>query len=317
MKDSKMSSHLSGGRLNVALVQEAMRKDFLNLLQLCEGPKITVWDEWLAGPIGLLAQYSLLKEHEVADMFLLKAGTLPVISVKHIVFIARAKLSLMDLVADYIIALRARQSFPVEFHLFFVPRRSELCEKHLQNRGVLVNLTIQEFKCDIYPFDSDVMSMELQNDFRENYLEGDPTCAYKAALALRTIQHFYGIIPRVFGKGVAAKQVWDLLCRLNKEEAGAPRGASTSCIDQLLLLDRAIDLTSVMATQLTYEGLIDELYGIKGTTATFPGHKFVSADDASPEVKARERRPIILNSGDELFADLRDCNFTAVSNYTF
>lgn len=42
---------------------------------------------------------------------------------------------------------------------------------------------------------------------RENYLEGDPTCAYKAALALRTIQHFYGIIPRVFGKGVAAKQV--------------------------------------------------------------------------------------------------------------
>lgn len=56
--------------------------------------------------IGLLAQYSLLKEHEVADMFLLKAGTLPVISVKHIVFIARAKLSLMDLVADYIISLR-------------------------------------------------------------------------------------------------------------------------------------------------------------------------------------------------------------------
>lgn len=62
--------------------------------------------------------------------------------------------------------IRARQSFPVEFHLFFVPRRSELCEKHLQNRGVLLNLTIQEFKCDIYPFDSDVMSMELQNDFR-------------------------------------------------------------------------------------------------------------------------------------------------------
>lgn len=41
MKESKMSTHLSGGRLNVALVQETMRKDLLNLLQLCEGPKVS------------------------------------------------------------------------------------------------------------------------------------------------------------------------------------------------------------------------------------------------------------------------------------
>lgn len=61
---------------------------------------------------------------------------------------------------------RAKQHVPVEFHLFFVPRKSELCEKHLTNRGVINNLTIQEFKCDIFPFDSDVMSLELQNDFR-------------------------------------------------------------------------------------------------------------------------------------------------------
>ncbi|KAL0818293.1 hypothetical protein ABMA28_008781 [Loxostege sticticalis] len=313
MKETKMSTHLSGGRLNVALVQETMRKELLNLLQLCEGPKVTIWDEWLAGPVGLVAQYSLLKQHEVADMFPLRPGSLPTISVKHIVFIARPKLSLMDIVADYIVSLRSKQSTPVEFHLFFVPRKSELCEKHLANRGVIFNLSIQEFKCDIFPFESDVMSLELQNDFRENYLEGDPTCIYNSAQALRTIQQLYGIIPRVFGKGVAAKQVWDLLCRLNKEEQGTgPKGSATSCIDHLLLLDRAVDFTSVMTTQLTYEGLIDELFGIKNSTATFPGHKFVSPDDASPEVTAREKKRIILNSSEELFAELRDCNFTAV-----
>lgn len=43
-----MSSHLSGGRLNVALVQEAMRKDFLNLLQLCEGPKVSNFAKYLS-----------------------------------------------------------------------------------------------------------------------------------------------------------------------------------------------------------------------------------------------------------------------------
>ncbi|CAH0713728.1 unnamed protein product, partial [Brenthis ino] len=313
MKDTKMSTHLSGGRLNVAILQETMRKELLNLLQQCEGPKVTIWDEWLAGPVGLVAQYSLLMEHEVADMFPLRPGSLPTISVKHIIFIARPKLAMMDLVADYILSLRSKQSSPVEFHLFFVPRKSELCEKHLKNRGVLSNLVLQEFKCDIFPFDSDVMSLELQNDFRENYLEGDPTCLYNAAQALRSIQQLYGIIPRVYGKGQVAKQVWDLLCRLNKEEHGlGPRGATTSCIDQLLLLDRAIDFTSIMCTQLTYEGLIDEIYGIKNSTATFPGHKFVSPDDASPEVTARERKRIILNSSEELFAELRDANFATV-----
>lgn len=313
MREAKMSSHLSGGRLNVALVQETMRAELLNLLQLCKGPKVTIWDEWLAGPVGHVAQYSLLKDHEVTDMFLLKPGTLPTISVKHIVFICRPQLKLMDLVADYVQSLRSKQSVPVEFHLFFVPRKSELCKIKLTNRGVLANLTIQEFKCDIFPFDSDVMSLELQNDFRENYLEGDPTCVYNAAQALRTIQQLYGIIPRVFGKGVAAKQVWDLLCRLNKEEQGtAPKGSATSCIDQLLLLDRSVDFTSVMTTQLTYEGLIDEIFGIKNSTATFPGHKFVSAEDANPEVTAREKKRIILNSSEELFADIRDSHFATV-----
>lgn len=38
-------------------------------------------------------------------------------------------------------------------------------------------------------------------------MEGDPTCLYNAAQALRTIQQLYGIIPRVYGKGNAAKQV--------------------------------------------------------------------------------------------------------------
>ncbi|VVC88809.1 vacuolar protein sorting-associated protein 33A [Leptidea sinapis] len=311
MKETKMSSHLSGGRLNVSILQETMRKELLNLLQLCEGPKVTIWDEWLAGPVGLVAQHSLLTEHEVIDMFPLRPGNLPTIAVKHIIFIARPKVALMDLVADYILYLRGKQSTPVEFHVFFVPRKSEICENHLKNRGVLSNVILKEFICDIFPFDSDVMSLELQNDFRENYLEGDPTCLYNAAQALRTIQQLYGIIPKVYGKGQAAKQVWDLLCRLNKEEQGlGPKGATTSCIDQLFLIDRNIDLISVTATQLTYEGLIDELFNIKSSTATFPGHKFVSPDDANPEVTAQEKKRVILNSSEELFTELRDCGFS-------
>lgn len=41
MKETTMCTHLSGGRLNVAIIQETMRKELLNLLQLCEGPKVS------------------------------------------------------------------------------------------------------------------------------------------------------------------------------------------------------------------------------------------------------------------------------------
>ncbi len=34
-------------------------------------------------------------------------------------------------------------------------------------------------------------------------------------------------------------------------------------IDAVVLLDRSVDLLTPLSTQLTYEGLIDEVYGIK------------------------------------------------------
>lgn len=43
MKDVKMSTHLSGGRLNVALVQETMRTEFLDLLEQIKGPKVNLY----------------------------------------------------------------------------------------------------------------------------------------------------------------------------------------------------------------------------------------------------------------------------------
>ncbi|MEQ2202632.1 Vacuolar protein sorting-associated protein 33A, partial [Xenoophorus captivus] len=59
-----------------------------------------VWDEYLTGPFGLIAQYSLLKEHEVEKMFTLKSGRLPSADVKNIIFFVRPRLELMDIIAQ-------------------------------------------------------------------------------------------------------------------------------------------------------------------------------------------------------------------------
>lgn len=34
------SAHLSGGRLNIGLLQEEARKQLVNLIEKCDGPKV-------------------------------------------------------------------------------------------------------------------------------------------------------------------------------------------------------------------------------------------------------------------------------------
>lgn len=89
----------------------------------------------------------------------------------------------------------------------------------------------------------------------ELHIESDPTSIFQSARALLTIQQTYGRIPKIYGKGNDARKLWDLLKTMGKEELTATT-AGKGAIDQLIILDRSIDLMSVLATQLTYEGLI-------------------------------------------------------------
>lgn len=89
----------------------------------------------------------------------------------------------------------------------------------------------------------------------ELHIESDPTSLFQSAKALLAIQQTYGRIPKIYGKGNDARKMWDLLKTMGKDElTGSSVGKGA--IDQLIILDRSIDLMSVLATQLTYEGLI-------------------------------------------------------------
>lgn len=78
------------------------------------------------------------------------------------------------------------------------------------------------------------------------------------------LEDLFGSIKRISGKGNAAVQVMKLLNKLEKGTESNPisKYHSNVQIDQLILIDREVDFLSMLATQLTYEGLIDELYGI-------------------------------------------------------
>lgn len=99
---------------------------------------------------------------------------------------------------------------------------------------------------------------------------------------------------RIYGKGAAAAQVFDLMVRMKRETCGQEPQVRTQ-IDTLVLLDRAVDLISPLPTQLTYEGLIDEMFGIQCASVRLP-----------------EDKTVPLSSQEDLYQELRGLNFNAV-----
>uniref|UniRef100_A0A4W3HUW4 Vacuolar protein sorting-associated protein 33A n=1 Tax=Callorhinchus milii TaxID=7868 RepID=A0A4W3HUW4_CALMI len=310
-----MAAHLSYGRVNLNLLREAARKELREFLDKCEGSKAIVWDEYLTGPFGLIAQYSLLKEHEVDKMFTLKEGRLPSADVKSIIFFVRPRLELMDIIADNIRSEDKLRTAHRDFHILFLPRRSLLCEQRLKEQGVLGSIiNLEQYSLDLIPFDSDLMSMEAESAFRECYLENDQTVLFHVAKGLMTLQALYGTIPQIFGKGECARHVANMMLRMKREFAGSQNQILPN-FDKLLLLDRNVDLLTPLGSQLTYEGLIDEMYGIQNTYVKLPPEKFASKkQNESGRDLPTEAKKLQLNSGEELYAEIRDKNFNAVGS---
>jgi len=292
---SQSQAQLNMGRVKVGDIREVGRQELLDLLDQFTGTKVLVWDQALTGPMGLVAEYSILKEHEVLKMFPLSPGPLPPISADNVVFITRPSLSCMDTIADNIKQEERRggSGIKTDFHIVFVPKKSLLCEKRLVQAGVFGSLTCSSLPMYLFPLDTDLLSMELPTAYGD-LVSGDLTSLHSTATALTRLQAITGVIPRIYGKGAAAAQVFDLMVRMKRETCGQEPKVRTQ-IDTMVLLDRAVDLISPLPTQLTYEGLIDEMFGIQCASVRLP-----------------EDKTVPLSSQEDLYQELRGLNFNAV-----
>lgn len=163
----------------------------------------------------------------------------------------------------------------------------------------------------------------------------DPTPIYLASKALMFIQNRHGLFPRIVGKGDNARRLAQLLLRGRKEldaeegskyfSAGDLETMPSITVDSLIVIDRDIDFATVLLTQLTYEGLIDETVGIHqnqaevdstivGSAPQAPQNQSGSTTSPAAPPKQGTKRKVQLDSTDTLYAQLRDANFAIVGN---
>ena len=299
--------------VNFASVKELARRElseFLDNDKGISGTKVLVWDESLTGPMDLIAKYQFFKDRSVIKMFPLKSGRLPRLATQHIVFITRPDLGQMDKIADNVKGEEMNSS-GTEFHILFVPHKSLLCEMRLKDRGVFGSFShLNELSIGFFPLDVDVISMERPSTFKDFHLKQDPTSLNEVAKAMMSLQALYGFPPRVFGKGQAAKKLFDFMSRMRKEMQNQDLELNHPQFDTMIIIDRQVDMITPLLTQLTYEGLIDELWGIQNSAVKLPAEKF--SPDTSEDNATGAKKTLVLNSNEELFYELRDKNFNAV-----
>lgn len=120
-----------------------------------------------------------------------------------------------------------------------------------------------------------------------------------------------------------ARQVANMMFQMRKEMDTAEQSVWPE-IDAVLLLDRDVDLVTPLLLQLTYEGLIDEAFGITGMVLRLPADlvpvekKEVRICCASRAVAVTQQpttatqNRLLLSSAEPLYETIRSMNFADV-----
>ena len=321
------SPSLSNASPEMRAIRDDMRKELVDCLDSVRGAKALVLDPKLIGPLGLIAEVALLREHHVEKIHHLNGAKMDT-PCPNIVYLCRPRVEYMKHIADHI-HWHAQDNQRKHYAVFFVPRKSMIAERILEEEGVYGDITVHSFSMDLIPFDDDLLSLELDHSLRECLLEGDPTSLFHVARALMRLQDYYGLFPKILGVGDSAKLVKDMLLRIRKER-GAAESALLPEIDQLVLIDRQVDMVTPMVTQQTLEGLIDEIFGVNCSFVELDAD-LVAVSDQQPSSSSSSTPPPTaaysknaggkegpkkvtypLNSNDSVYSEFRDQNFEAL-----
>eukprot|EP01104_Vermistella_antarctica_P001525 TRINITY_DN1158_c0_g1_i1.p1 TRINITY_DN1158_c0_g1~~TRINITY_DN1158_c0_g1_i1.p1 ORF type:complete len:617 (-),score=161.35 TRINITY_DN1158_c0_g1_i1:116-1966(-) len=296
--------------INLQTLRDHGRRELIDVLDSVRGNKALILDPKFVGPLGLVAEMALLKEHGVEKIYHLSDGPLQT-PCKNLIYLCRPRVAFMHMIAAHIHD-HTKSGLQKEYSLFFVPRRTMICERVLEEQGVYGDIAIGQFMLDLIPYDYDILSLELEGSFREVFLDGDATSLFYVARSLMKLQSIFGVIPNVKGKGTMSARVKDMLFRMRKEMTN-DEPCVTPEIDTLILIDREVDMVTPMCTQLTYEGLIDETFGINNGYVDLDPAIVQAKDKEGNAVTSDKKIKYALNSNDQFFREIRDLNFSAVA----
>ena len=146
----------------------------------------------------------------------------------------------------------------VEMNIIFIPGESYEVIEYMMANDLIKSFKISSFNVDLLPIDNDLLSLEKDNCFREIYIDKNLTSISELANSFVKLEACFGKVKYRYIKGDNAK-TFDELVRQKEKENDLK---TTEEILGMVILDRSVDFITTVTTNYTYEGLIDDNFGI-------------------------------------------------------
>lgn len=292
--------------VNFQILREQARSKILDLLDQISGRKEILLDPSLVGPLSLIVEMSSLKDHGAFNVAALHEERLEQVN-SDILYIVRPTIEMMQIISEQLSGYKqVYTSSPYKFHLILCPRETTVCEKILFNNGVLGDFeTVESLALYLMPLEVDLLSMQMDMAFRDLVLERDFTMYHNIARAILELEHQFGPIAHKQGKGQASAHIVNILKMLENENPDYISEHLISEISGVVLIDREIDLVTPLCTPLTYEALLDEIFGLSNNVIKV-NPRILDRDDTDRPIT------ISLTNTDSIFCEIRDLNFSVL-----
>ena len=146
----------------------------------------------------------------------------------------------------------------IESNIIFIPGESYSIIEFMISNDLINRFNIYSFYVNILPLDNDLLSLEKDNCFKEIYIDKNLTSISELASAFVKIESCFGKVKHKYIKGDNSK-IFETLVNEKEKENDLK---VTDEILGMIVLDRSVDFLTTLTSNYTYEGLIDQFFGI-------------------------------------------------------
>ena len=175
-----------------------------------------------------------------------------------IIFIIRPDKEIFNVVVEIHLMLKAIRPNVTE-NIIFIPRENYDIIEYMSTNNMIADFHIENFTIDLIPIDTDLFSLEKENTIKEIFIDNNLSSLSDLANAVVKLETCFGKIQYKYIKGDLAQTFCELVAE--KEKENNLHGIEEEILG-MIVLDRSADFITLMTTNYTCEGLIDENIGI-------------------------------------------------------
>ncbi|VBB27016.1 unnamed protein product, partial [Acanthocheilonema viteae] len=253
----------------IDVLSEANARVLFSALDAIDGPKIITWDPALIKQFNLVTTTEELKEHKVVSMLQLDLSPrVPQAEHNHVIYILST--SNTSVINKLITCLKHARSINDnrQHHALIVPEASFMIRDTLKQNGEASSIlkTLESLPLRLFPLYDDFLTLFMDDLPSKLLLDNDWTELQKCASAVRQLELLMGCSPNLRWKGKWAAQVVEIVRKMRtQEETEAVSEHNDFQISDIILIDRWIDPLTPLLIQLTYAGLVDEVFDMGAT----------------------------------------------------